>query len=167
MSNVVFLGIGSNLGNCLQNLRNVYYKLQSAEKIKISAHSSIYKSRSILEDTQDDYLNLVIKLKTELGPLELLLLLKKTEREMGRIPSYRWGPRLIDIDILLFNNLIYEDNFLCIPHRDFLSRDFFVVPVLEIDGEIIMPGSNQKLRSLFQPGKYVNIQDKFEFKLQV
>lgn len=128
----VYFGLGSNLGNRLQNLRDAIAKLRTLGKIE--AVSSVYETLAWGGVPQPDYLNACVKVKSDMriAPPELLRTVKDFERELGRVPSVRWGERLIDIDILLIGGMIYHSEELDIPHIMMPQRLFVLVPLSEI-----------------------------------
>ena len=128
----VYFGLGSNLGNRLQNLRDAIAKLRTLGKIE--AVSSVYETPAWGGVPQPDYLNACVKVKSDMriAPPELLRTVKDFERELGRVPSVRWGERLIDIDILLIGGMIYHSEELDIPHIMMSQRLFVLVPLSEI-----------------------------------
>jgi len=157
-SNEYFLGLGSNLGNREENL------LQATEKITSFADildaSSIYETEPVGFKKQDLFLNMVIKISTFLCPEELLVNLKKIEKEMGREKTFRNGPRKIDLDILLFNEDIFENKDLTIPHKKMHLRAFVLAPLIEIAAQKVHPGLKKNLRKIFK-----NLKSKESIKL--
>ena len=128
----IFFGLGSNLGNRLQNLRNALNKLSALGTIE--SVSRVYQTSPWGGILQPDYLNACAKLLTSenIAPLELLRTVKTFEAELGRVPSVRWGERLIDIDILLVDELVYHSQELDIPHIMLPARLFVLVPLKDI-----------------------------------
>lgn len=142
------MGLGSNVGS------RVIYLLRAIEKLKklleVEKISTVYESRAWGVKDQEDFLNLVLKARTNLPPHELLLKIKKIEREVGRKERFKWGPREIDIDILLYGDEIIRTKLLKIPHPFLEKRDFFVYPLLEIEPRIIHPVYKKPLKE-FKP----------------
>ena len=130
----IYFGLGSNLGNKLQNLRNSLEKLKTLGKIE--AVSSVYETPAWGGVPQPDYLNACVKVEASdtIAPIELLRTVKTFEHELGRVPSVRWGERLIDIDILLIDDMIFHSEELDIPHIMIPQRLFVLVPLSEIVG---------------------------------
>ena len=128
----IVFGLGSNIGNRLQNLRNALAKLSALGKI--DSVSSIYQTSPWGGIPQPDYLNACAKLETSesINPLQLLQTVKTFEADLGRVPSVRWGERLIDIDILLVDELVYHSPELDIPHINIPARLFVLVPLRDI-----------------------------------
>lgn len=143
----VYIGIGSNLGkkreNCLRAI-----KLLQQKGITVSKHSSLYETEPWGVKTQPRFLNMVIEIETELDPKELLRILKDTEREMGRKESSKWGPRIIDLDILLFDNIVVNEDNLKIPHPLLHERDFVLRPLCEIAPDVKHPVSGKTIKEL-------------------
>jgi 2-amino-4-hydroxy-6-hydroxymethyldihydropteridine diphosphokinase len=101
--------------------------------------SSIYESKPLGNLNQENFLNGVLKIKTNLSPLELFNFLKKIEKDLGRKESVKWAEREIDLDILFYNNLIYRDEYITIPHIGIVEREFVLIPLRDIDPEFIHP----------------------------
>ncbi len=116
--------------------------------------SSIYETSPYGDIVQSEFFNAVFKINTRLEVKELFRLLKSIELQVGRTETSKWGPREIDLDILFFNDLVYSDDELTIPHKDLLNRDFVLVPLNEIAPELIHPVMDKKISeiSIFQSG---------------
>lgn len=143
----VFLGLGSNLGNREGNLEKACYLIEKEIGI-IQKKSSIYKTAAWGEETQEDFYNQVIRVETTLEPLDLLEKCKGIEQELGRIPNEKWGPRLIDIDILFYNTIVFETPTLTIPHRYLAERKFVLIPMSEIANELQHPVFQKNIKTL-------------------
>jgi 2-amino-4-hydroxy-6-hydroxymethyldihydropteridine diphosphokinase len=144
-NNKVFLSLGSNLGNSSSNIQTAIAHISYLVG-KVISISSLYNSEAQSlpsDDTplQPDYTNCVIAIETTLTPSEALNKCQKIESSMGRDKSKeaRWGPRIIDIDILTFNDLVFESPELLIPHIMLTERDFVLVPLREIAPDFIHP----------------------------
>lgn len=125
------IGLGSNAGDAVENVERA---LRALERLgTVQARSALYRSppSGVLE--QADFVNAAALLQTPLGPRELLGALKALETELGRVTTYRWGPRIIDLDILAYDDLIVEEPDLGIPHPRLRERAFALVPLAEID----------------------------------
>jgi len=144
--NKVYLGLGTNVGNKKSNLKRTVAKFKENKNFTNIKISSIYETKPYGEIVQDNFLNAVIYLETSFSLNELFVFTKKLEKEIGRIKRENWGPREIDIDILLYNNLIYKNERITIPHKDLLNRDFVLVPLLEIDDTIIHPEEKKEIK---------------------
>lgn len=135
----VHLGLGANLGDRLENLR---LALRGLERIgRLEAVSSLYETEPLGGPQQPPYYNAACRLATDLAPRDLLRFLKGLEGELGRRPGGpRWGPRVIDLDILLYGELVLAGEDLVIPHPRLAERAFVLVPLAEID-----PGARHPL----------------------
>lgn len=146
---MVILGLGSNAGDRLYNLRQARHLLGQLPRLTLLECSSLYLSDALLPDQapsswDQPYINLAIKCQTTLSPLELLQQLKNIEYAIGRKPLKRqWGPRVIDIDILAWDNLFFEDDLLQIPHARLLERPFALWPLADLEPCWIYPGSGK------------------------
>lgn len=128
----IYLGIGSNIGNKYQYILNCLEKIKQAN-IKILRTSNMYLTKPMYVEKGDDFYNCVIKINTKYSPIELLKVIKDIESDMGKnIKDNSKGPRIIDIDILLYNNEIIHTNDLIIPHQSIIERNFVVQPLLDI-----------------------------------
>jgi 2-amino-4-hydroxy-6-hydroxymethyldihydropteridine diphosphokinase len=143
-----FLGIGSNIEPRLVNLKNAVSELN---KYGITRNkSSVYESEPWGYKEQATFYNAVIKYESELSPIELLIKIKSTEQVMGREESKQWGPRQIDIDILLCDNLLIRKTNLQVPHKYLKQRRFVLEPLAELTESIILQGQEQKTDMLIQ-----------------
>lgn len=125
------LGLGANLGDPAENLRRAVAALRAAG-VAFDAFSSLYATPPWGVTDQPDFVNACALARTRLAPLDLLDLLKTTERALGREETRRWGPRIIDIDLLFYDDLISRDDRLVLPHPGVLERAFVLVPLAEI-----------------------------------
>jgi len=141
----VFLALGSNKGNREIYLKNAVEELKTNSNINLLSTSSVYETRPYGDVPQNNYLNGVILIETNLLPNEIYFLIKKIEKKVGRTDSVRWGEREIDIDIILIDSLIFENENIIIPHKEYDLRDFVLVPLREIDSKIIDPKSGIRL----------------------
>ena len=148
--NTVYIGLGSNLGRRLDYIKKAIDFISGLNSTSINAFSSICESEPYGNVTQPKFLNCVLKLNTTIEPLDLLTKLKNIEKNMGREKAKRWDPRVIDIDILLYNDLIMDSPELKIPHPDLLNRDFVIKPLLELDENIVHPVKNKKISELIK-----------------
>lgn len=133
----VVLGLGSNLGDRLNFLKLAVEKLAQKEILKDIIKSSIYETKAILKENSPkewdlNYLNMAVKGKTSLAPIELLFSLKNLESELGRKKSQTWSPREIDIDILVYASQVIKEDNLTIPHAELLNRSFCLEALAEI-----------------------------------
>lgn len=132
MVNDVYLSLGTNLGDRENNLKSAIDLLQSKEGIRIKKISPIYETAPVGYVDQPSFLNIAIYAQTILSPIELLQTCQLIENDLGRVRNIRWGPRIIDLDILLFNNDNIESENLIIPHPRMFERAFVLVPLLDI-----------------------------------
>ena len=130
MTNNVYLALGSNTGDRLANLRAAIDSLPP--KIIVQAESRIYETEPWGYVDQPAFLNMALRVETDLAPLELLTHLKFLEKSLGRVPSFQNGPRLIDMDILFYDDLMFETPTLSIPHPRLHERAFVLVPLADI-----------------------------------
>ncbi len=128
---LTYLSLGSNLGNRLENLIRALENLKKAGN-KIIKISSVYETKPVGKEKQPDFLNLVAEVKTSLSPFLFLTLTQRIEKKMGREKKEKWGPRIIDIDIVLFDDLEIESERLTIPHPLAKERAFVLVPLTEV-----------------------------------
>ena len=134
-----YLGLGSNLGNRQKNLAQAVKGLGSGQDISVLRTSGIYETVPWGLTGQPDFLNLVAEISTHLSPHLLLDRVKELENESGRQPSPRFGPRLIDVDILLYGNCVVDEPDLKIPHASLHLRAFALVPLAELAPEAVHP----------------------------
>jgi len=139
---VVYIGIGSNLGDSISIVQDAISLLGKLPKSELIKHSSLYSSEPVGDVPQDDYVNVVVALKTTLKPTDLLLELQAIEHAFyrQRDPALRWGPRTLDLDIILYGNHIINDSHLTVPHGEMQNRLFVLKPLLEVSGEIYITG---------------------------
>ena len=143
--NSVFIGLGSNIGNRTEFISSAIKKISIAGNCKIKAISSLYESLPFGDIEQENFFNAVIKVETNLDHFSLLEKLNEIEQKLGRVKRERWGPREIDIDILFFNDLIFSDEIITLPHKGVIYRDFVLVPLCEIEPEFVHPVYNKKI----------------------
>jgi 2-amino-4-hydroxy-6-hydroxymethyldihydropteridine diphosphokinase len=138
MTEKAYLGIGSNIGNRLENLRQAVGELNSTG-IRVTRASSVYETEPWGFLDQPRFLNAVIEVETDLVPRRLLMALKTLEAALGRTEAIRWGPRLIDIDILIYDNLSVDEEDLHIPHQNLCHRLFVLAPLADLIPEWLCP----------------------------
>lgn len=133
-----FLSIGTNIGERLDNLNNALKGIADSDKNKITKVSSVYETDAVGYEDQAAFLNIVAEIETDFAPVELLDFCLALELELGRVRLFKWGPRLIDIDILLYedvNDVNIDTEKLKIPHPYMKERAFVMIPLLEISPE--------------------------------
>lgn len=142
----VFLALGSNLGDRQANLEQAIVAIER-EQIRVLARSSVYETEPQGMADQPWFLNMVVECETRHFPLQLLAILMRIERELGRVrhKSLRYGPRVIDIDMLLFGDIVMETPQLTVPHPRMLERRFVLEPLLEIAPALKHPQTRQPL----------------------
>jgi 2-amino-4-hydroxy-6-hydroxymethyldihydropteridine diphosphokinase len=135
-----YIGIGSNVGDRPEFCRKAVKALDAAEGIRVTRVSSLYETAPVGGPPQRSFINVAAKIETELEPRDLLAAVKTIEQRLGREPSdIRWGPRVVDLDILLFGAEKVSEPDLEIPHARLKDRRFALVPLLEIDPELTDP----------------------------
>jgi len=134
LANSAYLAIGSNLGNKISNIEITKVELEKY-KIKILKSSSNYMSESWPDSSMPNYINIIIKIKTSLAPLELLKICNLVESKLGRVRSKKNTPRTCDIDIIDYNKMILnkKNNQLILPHPRMSKRNFVLIPLFELD----------------------------------
>jgi 2-amino-4-hydroxy-6-hydroxymethyldihydropteridine diphosphokinase len=130
--NQVYLGIGSNKNHPYFRINTVLKQINRIKSTNIVKKSSLYVTKPLGPQAQPDFINSVIEIRTNLEPLKLLHELQNLERLHNRKKTKRWGPRSMDIDILIYNNLIMNTDKLVIPHPGLEYRDFVLIPLYEI-----------------------------------
>lgn len=138
-SHVAYIGIGSNMENPLEQCRKAIGQIAAHPHISITARSSFYETEPVGLANQDWFVNAVVEIRTSLDPRNLLTTLLQIERQMGRVRREKWGPRLIDLDVLFYDDLIVETNNLKIPHPEIPGRRFILAPMDEIAGAYTHP----------------------------
>ncbi|HJR44342.1 MAG TPA: 2-amino-4-hydroxy-6-hydroxymethyldihydropteridine diphosphokinase [Actinomycetota bacterium] len=137
---VAYIGIGSNVGDRIGFCRAAVGALDGSPSISTLAVSGLYETSPIGGPPQRSFVNLVVKVETELGPRALLEACKDIEQKMGREPSdLRWGPRVVDLDLLLYGREKVSEPDLEVPHPRLKERRFALVPLLEIDPDLTDP----------------------------
>ena len=132
--NVAYLSIGTNLGEREQNLAHAVALLQ--QQVDVKDVSAIYETAPVGVTDQPSFLNICVKLETDKDAQQLLDVCQFVEQELGRVRLYRWGPRSIDLDILLFNHENIETERLIVPHERMFERAFVLVPLADVsDGD--------------------------------
>jgi 2-amino-4-hydroxy-6-hydroxymethyldihydropteridine diphosphokinase len=144
----LFIGIGSNLGDRGVNIVDAAHRLAALKGVAVHTASSIYETEPVGGPPQGWYLNCVIEALSDIPPRELLRKLKGIEKKMGRGKSVRHGPRVIDLDILLYGDLVIEEKDLTIPHARLHKRPFVLTPLLEIDRDLVHPSLHKPIKEL-------------------
>lgn len=137
---LVYIGLGSNLENPLQQIKTAIDDLQSLADIQVISVSSLYQSAPMGPADQPDYINAVLSLKTTLPAHQLLDVLQQIEQQHGRVRKRHWGERTLDLDILLYGAETIDDERLKVPHPGIAQRAFVLYPLAEIAPELEIPG---------------------------
>ncbi|HPO13764.1 MAG TPA: 2-amino-4-hydroxy-6-hydroxymethyldihydropteridine diphosphokinase [Candidatus Hydrogenedentes bacterium] len=146
----VHLSLGSNLGDREVNLQRALEALEAVAGIAIIAKSHYYETEPVGVAEQPDFLNLAVEIETELAPLELLNAVKEIEARLGRTPSEHWGPRVIDIDIILWGERTVTTEPLMVPHKEFRKRAFVLAPLAEIAPDAVDPVTGKTVTELLR-----------------
>lgn len=144
----VFLGLGSNLGDRKTWIETAESQLEQHPQIKGIKCSALYESDPWGKVDQSAFLNRVIEIETDLDPQELLAVIQRIETDLGRQRDEKWGPRNMDIDILVYNTEQIDSPDLQIPHPELTNRRFVLEPLAEIASQLIIPGVEQNVHTL-------------------
>ena len=148
-----FIGIGSNLGEKERNIRRAVDEIAVMPFTKLITVSSLYDSEPVGEVEQGNFVNAVALVETDLPARRLLWNLMLIEQRMGRVRTIRWGPRTIDLDIVLYGKNIVEEDGLVIPHPELEKRAFVLIPLLEIEPDLVHPRTKESVRKLLKKVK--------------
>ena len=140
MSKTAFVGIGSNLGDREGNLRRVVELLSAEDGIDVVAVSEIRETDPVGPVEQGQFLNGAVRIETDLGPRELLERLLTVEQRLGRVRGERWGPRTIDLDLLVYGNQVVDEPGLTVPHPRLHERRFALEPLADLAPGLEIPG---------------------------
>ena len=148
LMHTIFLALGSNVGDKHHHIKQAVSKLgKHVDKIQIA---KLYETKPMYHEDQDMFINTVIKGQTILSPKELLAFVKLAEEELGRQERFRNGPREIDIDILFYNELVYESVDLIIPHPRIQEREFVLLPFTDLQPEFVHPVLGKTIKELLK-----------------
>jgi 2-amino-4-hydroxy-6-hydroxymethyldihydropteridine diphosphokinase len=147
---VAYVGVGSNLDDPLRQCRLALEKIAAVEGARLLRTSSFYLTDPVGVREQNKFINAVAEIRTGLPPRALLVALKNIEQEMGRRESVRWGPRRIDLDILLYSQEIVQEDGLVIPHPELHKRRFVLVPLCELSSYAIHPAFGISMQGLLK-----------------
>jgi 2-amino-4-hydroxy-6-hydroxymethyldihydropteridine diphosphokinase len=143
-----FLGLGSNVGDREALLKASSDAVGKLEKTRITRSSSIYETEPWGVKDQNGFLNQVIEIETELGPADLFAACQNIEKELKRRKTRKWGPREIDIDLLLYGKSVIDNEVIKVPHPHLSERRFVLVPLSEIAPQLDVPGLDRSVREL-------------------
>ncbi len=144
---IVYIGIGTNLGNREKNCRKALEGLEETG-VRVTKRSTLYETDPWGVKDQPPFINMAVEVETALLPEDLLEKLKAIETTMGREKTYRWGPRVIDLDILFYDDLVVDTGSLRIPHPRLHERTFVLEPLSEIAPEFIHPVMGRSIKEL-------------------
>ena len=151
--NDVYLSIGTNIGDRKRNLQEAVLLLTKMENVQVVQVSSIYETAPVGYVDQDAFLNIAVYVKTTKSAEEMLAACQSVEQELGRVRLIRWGPRIIDLDILLFNQENIESEHLIVPHARMYERAFVLIPLMEV-----VQTSSPQLEKALQAAKAFDVQ---------
>ncbi|MDI6908039.1 MAG: 2-amino-4-hydroxy-6-hydroxymethyldihydropteridine diphosphokinase [Thermoanaerobacterales bacterium] len=143
---LAYIGLGTNLGDRRANLDRALALLDAAPGVRVSRVASIYETAPVGYTAQPDFLNTVAEVETALAPADLLAVMQRIEDELGRVRTVRWGPRTIDLDLLLYDDLTLDNPALTVPHPRMAERAFVLVPLAELIPDRIL--SDRAVRDL-------------------
>ena len=152
----VYIGVGSNMGDSLQNIKDAMNLIQSDKKNKDIRVSDMIKTKPYGVKEQDDFLNCAAYFKTIMQPKELLYFLQDIEKKLKRERIVHWGPRTIDLDILFYDDIIFQDDELIIPHPEINKRDFVLQPLCNISPHLVHPLYRRRVSELLDDLKSKN-----------
>ena len=138
-SAIAYISFGSNVGDRKKHIEDAVEILKTDSSIEIKSVSSLYETEPVGYEEQDWFINGVLEIETELSPHELLRFVKTVESKVGRRKSIRWGPREIDLDILLYEQECINTPDLVIPHPRMQEREFVLIPLVEIAPDVVHP----------------------------
>jgi len=144
---VVFVGIGSNI-EPKKHIREALQRLSRVGSQCVCSH--VYRTKPYGFLHQPDFLNMVVRLHTDLSPLDLLQALLGIEQQLGRVRTQKWGPRTIDLDMLFYDTIIMKTPELSLPHPEIPKRWFVLRPLMDIDPDFVHPELGETIRSLYE-----------------
>ncbi len=142
------IGLGTNLGDRLANLKRSLDLFFQLPGVQLEACSNIYETKPVGGPEQGSFLNACISVKSKLAPVELLQAMLAIEHKMKRARAVRWGPRIIDLDLLVYEEITVNTPVLQLPHPRLKERDFVLIPLADIVPQLIIPGVNQTVEQI-------------------
>ncbi|KGK42496.1 2-amino-4-hydroxy-6-hydroxymethyldihydropteridine pyrophosphokinase [Nitrincola sp. A-D6] len=143
-----FIGLGSNLNEPIQQVRTALTELNSLQGVRLTRHSPLYRSEPVGPAGQPDYINAVAELQTTLHPLALLDALQQVEQKHQRKRIQHWGPRTLDLDLLLYNNETINNERLTVPHPYITKRNFVLRPLADLESDLTLPDGSKLMQHL-------------------
>ena len=140
-----YIGLGSNLGEREEMLRSAIEALAQLPQTDLLRVSSLYDTEPVGEVDQPNFLNAVALVDTDLPARQLLWNLQLIERRLGRVRTRKWGPRTVDLDLLLYGDEVFEEEGLIVPHPEIIRRSFVLVPLVELDPMLVHPGTGETM----------------------
>ena len=140
--NRIFIGLGGNVGDVIGSMVAALHGLDGHKDIWVIARSHLYRTPPWGDANQDDFINACAMLETGLQPIELLAVIKDLEKKLKRTKTRRWGPRTIDLDILLFGDVELDSATLEIPHPRMTERAFVLMPLADLDDQVLVRGKS-------------------------
>jgi 2-amino-4-hydroxy-6-hydroxymethyldihydropteridine diphosphokinase len=150
-----YLGLGSNVGDRRAYLSAALERIGRITRIEALSH--VYETEPVGYHDQPDFWNLVVSVRSDLAPRELLAALKRVEREVGRQPTFAGGPREIDIDLLLHDSTILNEPDVQLPHPRMLGRGFVMIPLAELAPHLAIPGDGRTVRRVVIDGEFERV----------
>ena len=140
-----FIGLGSNLGEREDMIRQALEMLSHVPDTELIRASALYDTEPAGEVEQPNFLNAVAQLDTHLTARQLLWNLMLIEKRLGRVRTLKWGPRTIDLDLLLYGDQLIDEDDLCVPHPEIIRRSFVLVPLVELEPMLVHPGTGETM----------------------
>jgi len=162
-----YIGLGSNLDDRFDQIFKAIKLIGFSRDTFLAEVSKVYETKAWGVEDQPDFLNCVIKIETYLSKLEVYLQLKEIESLLNRQKREKWREREIDLDLLMFNDDVLEATFLVIPHKAMLERDFVVVPLLEIEPDIVHPVLKKKVSEVWNKSNKSYILGEYDYQILI
>jgi 2-amino-4-hydroxy-6-hydroxymethyldihydropteridine diphosphokinase len=143
-----FLALGSNLGDRIRYMQRAINALRQHDHIRVMALSPLYETEAVGYTEQPDFLNMVAHIQTSLSPQDLLFVCMQIEKENGRTREIKWGPRTLDLDILLYGTQVIQEKNLVIPHPRMCERAFVMIPLCDLAPSLIHPVYKKTIQEL-------------------